>query len=137
MRQSRTRVLTALAVMTAAALLIPAAGSTAAKSRNVAIKMNTPPKGTTLKGTWSEKTLGRGTARGTLRVPLTKLTFKTRGGTFSTTTYDCPEQKVSPPTFRGCWRVTKGTGKFKGMKGGGKLSGNFNGRATYRGKVTY
>ncbi len=135
MNKSRIALTALLSSVLALGLMAPIAS--AKKTYKVAIKMNTPPKGTTLKGTWHEKTLGKGTAKGTLHVPLTKLTFTTKGGTFSTTSYDCSYQVVSPPTFKGCWKITKGTGKFKGITGGGKLEGNFDGHATYHGKVRF
>jgi hypothetical protein len=141
MRRFPSRTGRALAGLAATSLLVPAGGAAltahASKTHRVAIKLFTPPQGTTLKGTWHDKTLGHGTAKGTLHVPLTKLTFSRKGGTFSTTTYNCAYQKVTPPTFSGCWKVTKGTGRFKGMKGGGKLEGNFDGHATYHGTVRY
>jgi hypothetical protein len=126
----------AAAAIAAGLALAPAAG--AASSHKVSLKLNGPPKGTKISGTWTEKTLGKGTLKGTLHIPVTILTFTAKGGTFTTTTdVPCKSEKVTLPTYKGCWKVTKGTGKFKGIKGGGKLSGNFDGHATYKGKLKY
>lgn len=136
MSLKRTSLGVVVTVAVSAGLLSPIA-SNAASSRSVTIKLNGPPKGTKISGTYTSNKLGKGKIKGTLNIPLTKLTFTTKGGTFKTTTFKCSSEKVTPPTYRGCWKVTKGTGKFRGMKGSGKLSGNFNGRATYSGKVRY
>jgi hypothetical protein len=120
----------------AAALAVPSLA--AAKTHKVKLVMFGPAKGTTITGTWKEKKLGKGTLKGTLHIPVTVLTFTTKGGTFTTTTdIPCKSEAVTPPTFKGCWKVIKGTGKFKGASGGGKLHGNLDGHAFYNGKLKY
>jgi hypothetical protein len=132
-----------MSLVTALAFAIAACFSAAvvfgaSKSHAVKIKIVTKQTGTKLKGTWSDAALGNGSVKGTLVVPLTKLTLtRTGGGTFSTTTYNCPQQKFTPPTFTGCWKVVKGTGKFKGMTGKGLLAGTLTGPSTYTGTVKY
>jgi hypothetical protein len=126
----------AAAAVAAGLALAPAAG--AASSHKVSLKLNGPAKGTTITGTWTEKSLGKGTLKGTLHIPVTVLTFTAKGGTFTTTTdIPCKSEAVTPPTFKGCWKVVKGTGKFKGISGGGSLFGNLDGHATYNGTLKY
>lgn len=126
----------ATAAVAAGLVLAPAAG--AASSHKVSLKLSGPAKGTVIVGKFTDKTLGSGTIKGTLHIPVTVLTFTAKGGTFTTTTdVPCKDQAVTPPTFKGCWKVLKGTGKFKGISGGGTLSGNLNGDATYNGSLKY
>jgi hypothetical protein len=142
MSLKRMSLVTALALAIAACfsatVVFGASKPHKAKSHKVKIKIVTTQTGTKLAGTWSDAALGKGTATGTLVVPLTKLTLtRTGGGSFSTTTYNCPQQKFTPPTFAGCWKVVKGTGKFKGMTGKGLLAGTLTGPSYYTGPVKY
>jgi hypothetical protein len=130
-----------LVVAIAGCLSVPLAFA-ASKSYKVSIQsfsiQHSTATGTTLSGTWHAAKLGRGTLTGTLVIPLTKLTYKRNGyGTFSTTTYNCKQQSYTPPTFAGCWKVTRATGKFKGMTGRGTFTGNIKGNADYVGSVKY
>lgn len=136
MTPRRITIAIAAAAVTAGLALAPAAN---AASHKVSIKLDGPAKGTVISGTWTEKTLGSGTLKGTLHIPVAVITFKVKGGTFTTTSdvKGCRDTAVTPPTFKGCWRVIRGTGKFKKARGGGKLSGNLDGRATYNGRLRY
>ena len=137
---SMKRISVAALVATAASgcLTIPHLALAKSKSsHHVSIKLLTKQKGTVLTGTFSDKVLGHGTAKGTLHIPLTKLTYKVKGGSFSTTTPHCKTETYTPPTYTGCWKISKATGKFKGMTGSGTLSGNVDGHSIYKGTVKY
>ena len=132
----RISIAIATAAIAAGLALAPAAG--AASSHKVSLVLNGPAKGTTIVGTVSDKTLGKGKIKGTLHIPVTILTFTVKGGTFTTTTdIPCKDEAVTPPTFKGCWKVIKGTGKFKHASGGGTLFGNLDGHATYNGSMKF
>lgn len=126
-----------IAIALAAILAVPSAA--AAKTQKVSLKLNGPAKGTVITGTWSEAKLGKGKLKGTLHIPVAVLTFTVKGGTFTTTSgvKGCKDTAVTPPTFKGCWKVIRGTGKYKNASGGGKLFGNLDGHATYNGTLKY
>ncbi len=137
MSMKRISLVVALATaVSGAAVVAPVAF--ARSSQNVSITLLTKQHGTNLSGSWHAQGLGSGSVKGTLVIPLTKLTL-TRGGygSFSTTTFHCSNEHFTPPTFTGCWKVVHATGKFKGMTGGGKFAGNISGHTTYNGTVKY
>lgn len=142
MSLKRVSLALALAVGISGCIVAPMAFAAKNSSYKVSIKslskQHSTSSGTTLSGTWSDAKLGKGTLTGTLKIPLTKLTYARKGyGTFSTTTYHCAKEKFSPPTFAGCWKVTKATGTFAGMTGGGTFTGNIDGHSVYVGAVKY
>ena len=78
---ARKRISTAIviaATLGIGATAIPVAIAKTTKS--VTIKLYGPAKDTKITGTWSSKVLGKGTLKGTLKTPVTHLTFTTKGG---------------------------------------------------------
>ncbi len=78
--------------------------------------------------------LGRGTVTTRTTPPNVDITFKLKGGTLSLR----GSLKPAGNSVSGTWKVVKGTGKYRGAKGGGRMTGKFsfpNGTLTFKGSV--
>lgn len=129
--RSRGRWAAGIAVATlAAGATAPAVDGASSKPVNATVKVSGIPS---FSGTVSGKPYGRGTVRGRLDLPTLTATLRYRGGTVR---IRGTVSNASP--VKGTWRTAGGTGRFRGVSGGGSFSGTFNGTAAtlrFRGRV--
>jgi|1185.fasta_scaffold125282_1 hypothetical protein len=123
-----------------AALVVPQIGAAkpaaAAKTYTLSLKVKSTRSGATAaKGTFSGKPLGRGTTTSKVAIPKETITLRpTAGGTITLVAIG----KVSGTSVKGGWKVTKGTGKYKGGSGKGTFTGNVrSGQFRYTGSLHY
>jgi hypothetical protein len=123
-------------LMTAGLVATPSLGA-AKKTYAVTMKMAGDPGASastfTAKVT-SSKPFGKGSLVGKFKPPLVNYVFTFKGGTFKAQFNGTLDGvKVSGP-----WKIISGTGKFKGIKGGGQGSGDLStGKYKFTGKATY
>jgi hypothetical protein len=131
------RVVGCLAAATAVSALVAVPGvSASGKSHKVSLKCVTPFKkgsSTQFAGTCKGTPWGTVRATGTLHIPHAVLTLHPKGGT-ATLAYN---GKANGAVITAKWKWTKGTGKFKHIKGGGTTKGDFQGNYTYKGTAKY
>lgn len=129
--RSRGRWAAALAVAAlGAGAAVPAVNGAAAKPVDATVKVSGIPG---FQGTVSGRPYGNGTVRGRLDLPNLTATLRYRGGTVR---IRGTVSNASP--VKGTWRTAGGTGRFRGVSGGGSFSGTFNGTAAtlrFRGRV--
>ena len=135
MRVTKIRVLTLSAVVLGS--LVIAVPLASAKSYKVSLKQIGHFNGTTITGTISGKPLGKGTLKGKVNFSTNASvqTWKLKGGTIKVSGV----VKLTTGTLGvGPWKVLKGTGKYKGVKGGGVTNGDVaTGKFTWKGKLVY
>jgi hypothetical protein len=122
----------ATVAISACALIAPQAGVASSK---LVVKSTGVQKGTAISGKIIGGTIGRGTYTGkvTNGGSGSRITWKVKGGTLKVTT----AAGIVGRAVKGTFKVTGGTGKFKGAKGSGKLNGNLNsGVFTFTGKLS-
>jgi hypothetical protein len=110
----------ALAVVAALAA-IPALALAKSYSVNLLFKAG-PPKGTSISAKISGQPLGKCTMKGTLTIPDTKQVWTCKGGTIKVKGHGTTG---AANHAKGTWKVTGGTRKFSGIKGGGTFDGYF------------
>jgi hypothetical protein len=136
-----TRKTFTLAVATAfagVALAAPLTGTASAKSYKVSflLKGKLTDKPGEIKGKVTGKPLGKGTYAGKVDFPNATYVMKFKGGTITFT----EAGKLDGSIAKGKWKIKKGTGKFKGIKGGGTSAGDITKQADgfkYKGTVKY
>jgi hypothetical protein len=111
--------LTVAAGLAAGAMIMPAAAS--AKSYKVRL-VNKSTSGTSPKlvGTVKGKPLGKCKYRGTLTIPDTTQVWRCKRGKIYVSTHGT---SGTSNDARATWKVTKGTGRYKGIRGRGKVKG--------------
>jgi hypothetical protein len=118
-----------------AALVVPSAAS--AKTYKVNMKTPSPgtTKGTAISGTLTGTPFGTCKMKGTLIIPKATETWKCKGGSFRLVAVSTTGANNN---VKGTWTLSKGTGKFKGIKGRGTFTGKLStGLYTYKGKASY
>jgi hypothetical protein len=110
------------------------AQSASAKKVKITMKGVVNQKGTAVTGT-IKGTLGTCKSKGKLVLPLYTGTWKCKGGTIK---LRVPDSGIKGAKVGGTIQFTGGTGKFKKIKGKGKVTGPLaNGNRTYTGTITY
>jgi hypothetical protein len=119
------------------AIALALAGPATAKTRPVTMVMQGDPGASSATFTakvTSSKPFGRGTLVGTFRPPWVYYTFTFKDGTFKANF----KGTLDGVSVSGPWRITSGTGKYKGIKGGGRGSGDLStGHYRFTGRVKY
>ncbi|HEY7620153.1 MAG TPA: hypothetical protein VH834_10290 [Solirubrobacteraceae bacterium] len=124
----------ALAVAGVAALAIPATGL-ARSSHSVNMKLVGKLSGVTITGTAKGKPFGNCTNKAKLIIPNEVQVWTCKGGKVTIKSHGTTG---AANAAKGTWKVTKGTGKFKGITGHGTFSGlQSTGKFTYKGTVSY
>jgi hypothetical protein len=139
------RGLAAAALLTAGALVAGQAGAqpvaTAAKAKKTytvsyATARSKPPTDLSkLRGTLVGKPFGTASFTGATVVPITTYQWRFKGGVLKVKFTATLKGVIAS----GPWKVTGGTGKFKGATGGGKASGGIDGSKPFKftGKVKF
>jgi len=135
MRQSLKFVV--LAVVAAGALVLPQVGSAspaAHAAKAISLTCKTPLKGHSLNGTCTGS-FGRIRSTGKLsnNYQSATVTMHLKGGT-ARLKYAVVGGSA---TFSGKWKWTGGTGKYKRIRGGGTVRGDFKGNALYKGTARW
>jgi hypothetical protein len=130
----RLSAVAAASVLTAG-LLGGTTGVAVAKTQKVKIVTKGTYNGNSVQGKILSSPWGKGTYKGTLNPPDIVAKYKVKGGTFVISA----KGTIDGNRAFGSWKISKGTGKFKGIKGGGKwVTPNLaKGTTTFTGKVTY
>ena len=120
----------------ASAFIVGATVPGVASAKKVKVNMSQIAKtdGIKLTGTVKGKPFGKCTVKGTVTVPVVRVTWKCKGGTVKLATDDA--------TIKGAFFVSTskltGTGKYKKLKGKTKNKGSVNGGpGTFIGTATY
>jgi hypothetical protein len=116
------------------ALVVPAVAS--AKTYKVKLT-NTSHSGASTKLTGTVKGAPLGTCKytGTLTIPNTTQVWRCHGGKIYVSSHGTSGVSNNA---RGTWKVTKGTGRYKHIKGGGTLKGLLStGTYTYKGTLKF
>jgi hypothetical protein len=122
---------TIAAVAGAAVLALP--GIAEAKTYKVNASFSGSQNGTALTAKIRDKSLGKCTMKGKLVIPKTQQTWTCKGGKIRITGTGTTGASNDA---KGTWKVTGGTGKFKGAKGGGTFAGKLStAKFKYRGKI--
>jgi hypothetical protein len=134
----RTSKLLVVVAAAAVALTLPQVETAAgASTRKVDMRMKGDPGASspTFKARVTSSTpFGKGTLTGKFRPPLVYYVFKFKRGTFKAKFTGT----LSGVKVKGPWKVTSGTGIYKGIKGGGRGSGDLStGRYHFTGSVRY
>jgi hypothetical protein len=120
--------------MTAALIAAPASLAASAKVTLKSVPSAAKQVGTKLTGKYTG-TFGKCTMKGKLVIPKTVQTLTCKGGTFS---FTATSSTGTSNNVKGTWKITGGTGKYKGIKGGGSFSGTLSTNAyTYTGHASY
>jgi hypothetical protein len=92
-------------------------------------------KGASFGGSFNGKPFGHCKMKGTLLIPQLRETWTCKGGTFNLT--GISKSGAANDSF-GTWKITKGTGKFKGITGKGTFKGKVStGAFRYVGTAKY
>lgn len=132
----RTAGLLVVGALATTALVAPAVG----QAKTVKISMKTqaggpPPNGNKITGTYKGKPFGTCKMKGTLVIPKSLQTWKCKGGTLSV---DSTGTTGAANDAKGSFKITKGTGKYKGIKGKGTWAGQIStGVFLYKGSAKY
>jgi len=102
-------------------------------SKKVTIEYKSALTSATLKGKFTSKPFGKGTLAGKANLPLFTITFKPKGGTFLLVLKGAP----SGEKIKATWTISKGTGKYKKIKGKGKGTGTTDGDFKLTGTASY
>jgi hypothetical protein len=122
-------------VAAVAALGITGAAEAKAKNHKVNFIGHGTQTGVDLKSTYKGKPFGTCKMTGKLVIPNTEQTVKCKGGSFSLTGHGTTG---AANDSKGTWKITSGTGKYKGIKGSGTFSGKLStGVYRYVGKAKY
>jgi len=114
-------------IFVTAALVLPAAAF--AKTYHVSLtNVSHSGEASTLKGTVKGSPLGNCTYTGKLTIPNTTQVWTCTGGKIYVTSHGTSGVSNNAT---GTWTVTKGTGKYGQIKGGGKLTGKLS-TGTYK-----
>jgi hypothetical protein len=128
----RATLASATVAISACLLIAPQAGIA---NSSLVVKSTGVQKGTAISGKIVGGTIGKGTYAGKVinGGSGSTLTWKVKGGSLKVTT----AAGIVGRAVKGTFRVTGGTGKFKGAKGSGKLNGDLNtGLFTFTGKLS-
>jgi hypothetical protein len=109
------------------------AGVAEAKTYKVNAKTVGKQVGVKLSAKITDPVLGKCTMTGKLVIPDTQQVWKCKGGTFKLTGHGTTG---ADNDAKGTWKVTGGTGKFKGAKGSGTFAGKLStSKFTYKGSI--
>jgi len=128
------RNITKVAVITAVAAF-GVAGVAQAKSYKVNFTGHGSQTGVDLKSTYKGTPFGTCQMTGKLVIPDTQQTVKCKGGSFKLVGHGTTG---AANDSKGTWKITSGTGKYKGIKGSGTFSGTLStGVYTYVGTAKF
>src|SRR4051812_46076068 len=123
----------AVAAFAGSALVGPSVASAKTYKANWKVVKANPQVGTKISATYKGTPIGTCKMTGTLVIPNTKQTIKCKGGSFKLTA----KGKVGAIVV-GTWKVSSGTGKFKGVKGKGTFKGPLaTSKFVYKGTLNY
>jgi hypothetical protein len=122
----------AAGALAAGALIAPAIAQ--AKTYNVVVRDQGTLKGIKAGGKLTGSPFGNGTVSGTVKPPVAQYVWHFQGGTVKVKWV----AKLKGQIASGNWKILGGTGKYKGIKGGGHGSGNVvTGKLKFTGKATF
>ena len=123
----------ALAAFAGSAVVGPSVASAKSYKMNMKVTKAYTQVGDKIRADYNGKPFGKCKMTGKLVIPNTQQTWKCKGGTVKLVA----KGKVAA-VVTGTWKITGGTGKFKGAKGSGKFSGKLSDNIfTYKGTVKY
>jgi hypothetical protein len=131
-----TMLLCALCALCAGSVIGPSIAS-AKSSHKVTMKVTKACKqvGSKICATYGGSPFGTCKMTGTLVIPKTIQTWKCKGGTFRVTANGTTG---AANDAKGTWKLSKGTGKYKGISGKGTFAGQLStGLFTYKGTAKY